>query len=224
MYFKAKTVFKVLIQHGPRDAAKFMRDYMSISREIKLTISEIIKRNAIENPGVAFQKYLDVNHWVCECLWRAYNLDIHNSTRKMRVLDIGTGAGYFPYVCRYYGHEVEAIDVPDNEMYNDIVRALGIRRHHQKLEALHDLCVSARYDLITGFMICFNNHNRSNVWHVEQWDYFLKSIISNNLLPKGRIFLSMNPEKGPVPVHRDLIEFFRRSGADVNGLQVSIAL
>ena len=43
-------------------------------------------------------------------------------------MDIGAGPGYFCYLCNYFGHEAEALDLGDHPVYNDLIPFLGIQR------------------------------------------------------------------------------------------------
>lgn len=107
-------------------------------------------------------------------------------------------------------------------MYNQIVDALAVTRHEQRIEADSILSANQKFDLITGFMVCFNNHNRSDLWHISEWDQFLDNVIQRNLSRGGRIFFALNPEKDKNPIDLDLVAFFRGRGAQVDGLHVSL--
>jgi hypothetical protein len=219
--FLPKTYIKLLLSHGVGNSFRFMSDFMKLRKDIKRRIAGIDEQFRIDNPGVAYQKYLDVDYWLYECLRRVYLLQLHKGPAK-KIIDLGTGAGYFPFVCRYYGHDAEALDVPDNEMYNRIIHELGIKRYGQYIYANKDLDVDKKYNLITAFMICFNNHKSPGLWHIKEWAYFLKSVSEKNLEPGGKIFLSFNAESDEEPVSKDLISYFKTKQAKVNGIEVSL--
>ena len=151
---------------------------------------------------------------------RYYFLGLNKTRGSKVILDLGTGAGYFTFICNYYGHRAEAIDVPDNPMYNEIIKELGITRHAQYIAAFKDLDVNRQYDLITAAMICFNNHKTPNVWHIKEWDYFLKSVSTRNLKPNGKLFLSFNSESEEVPIDKELLEYFVLNNGELNDLEV----
>ena len=58
-------------------------------------------RDASPDPG--YSKYLDIKTWMKRALYNVYELGLHRARQKS-ILDLGTGCGYFPYVCNYFGH------------------------------------------------------------------------------------------------------------------------
>jgi hypothetical protein len=220
--FFPRTYLTILATRGIKPSFTFIADFIHLKKDIGKKISAISKQYKIDNPGVAYQKYLDVDFWVYESLRRVYLLGLNKKTSSKKILDLGTGAGYFPYICKYYGHDAEALDVPDNEMYNQIIKELGIKRYTQYIYAYKDLDIAKKYDLITAFMICFNNHKSPGLWHIDQWTYFLKSVSEKNLVPGGKVFLSFNAETDEEPVSRELVSYFITKQAKVNGIEVSL--
>lgn len=208
---------EVLSKCGIGQFARFWTDYLSLRRDLSLNLAPIAGRHKIKAPGISFQKYLDVDYWLFEHMVRCYQLGLHNVGRKLHILDIGTGAAYFPFICRFYGHEVEAVDVDDNPMYNEIVKTLGIKRYEQFIHSYSDLVTTKRYDFITAFMICFNCHMQPDLWHVPEWEYFLGSLHANNLNPGGEVYLSFNAETPEEPVSKDLLAYFSANNALVDG-------
>ena len=222
LYLVPKSFFSILFTRGFKSASRFVSDFRRLRKGIRARLANVIERYKIDNPGIAFQKYLDIDRWVYESQKRVYFLGLDNTNSKKCILDLGTGAGYFPYICNYYGHKAEALDVPDNDMYNQIVGELGINRYTQYIKAYKDLDVNNQYDLITGFMICFNNHKMPDVWHIKEWDYFLKSISNKNLKPNGKVFLSFNEESKEEPVKKDLLAYFVANHGELKNLEVSL--
>lgn len=65
---------------------------------------------------------------------------------SMRVLDVGAGAGFFAYVLRRKGIDIDGIE--PNEAYSTFAHTtLGLERIRRG--GLHDLAASGQYDLIT---------------------------------------------------------------------------
>ena len=205
MYFLPKVFLQIFFSEGPGHALKFLSNFRKIRTEIRSRLSGIMEEYRLKNPGIAYQKYLDLDYWVLECMRRFYRLGLHKESAGKKILDLGTGAGYFPFVCNYYGHRAEALDVPDNEMYNNTIRALGINRYQQYIRA---------------FMICFNNHKTPQVWHIKEWDFFLKTIAEKNLNKGGNLFFSFNAESEEEPVSRELLGYFSNHQAVINGCEV----
>jgi SAM-dependent methyltransferase len=148
-------------------------------------------KDADSTPG-GYSKYLDIFSWMMHKLTYFYLLDLHKM-KPLRILDLGTGTGFFPYICSLYGHKVIALDVDTVPMYNDICKFLRIDRRiwrivkFEKLPALGD-----RSDLVTAFMVTFNQHNRSDEWGVDEWRFLLNDLQCNQLVNGGRIFLNLN--------------------------------
>lgn len=219
-YLVPKTFFTILFGGEFKSAFQFVSDYRILRRSIHNKLANIIEQHKVDDPGIAFQKFLDIDRWVYESMRRVYFLGLNNSKRKMTILDVGTGTGYFPFICNYYGHRAEALDIPDNEMYNEITRELGITRFTQYIKPYKDLHVNNQYDLITAYMICFNNHKTPDVWHIKEWDYFLKSVCRKNLRPGGNLFFSLNEETEEEPVRKELLDYFVSNHAEIKNLDV----
>jgi len=207
---------------GMEQTFAFWSDYAKLKRELARVLAPTIERHRVGNPGIAFQKYLEIDYWLFENMRRCFLLGLHKSARKRKILDIGCGAAYFLFVCRYYGHEVEGLDVADNEMYNEIVAALGIKRYTQHICKYSDLQTNERYDLVTAFMICFNCHDQPDLWQSQEWEYFLTSLHGRNLRSGGEVFLSFNCEKTGEPIRRDLMAYFAARNAEVEGIRVHL--
>lgn len=149
-------------------------------------------RDADPDPG--WSKYLELRAWTRIAVERALGLALDRGP-ACDVLDLGTGCGYFPFVCRHYGHRAHALDLDDNALYNEMVELLAIDRRPCAIEAgvaLPDL--GTRFDWVTGFMVCFNNHKRDDLWGPSEWQFFLDDVRGRLLKPGGHLHLELNPE------------------------------
>ena len=208
-------ICEITTNHGVLFLFKFLIDFLKIRNEISKILLNISIKYKSDNPGESYEKYLDSNVWIFECLLRFYRLNLHKLKHKINILDLGTGAGYFPFICRFYGHNVESIDIPDNEMYNEIIDAFKLYRYGQYITYNSFLITHNRYNLISAFMICFNEHKKSNLWHIMEWETFLNNIKNNNLTHNGEIYLSFNAESFEEPVNRELLSYFESRNGDV---------
>lgn len=139
-----------------------------------------------------YSKYLDLRRWMAIALWHCARLGLHRS-RPLQILDIGTGAGYFPYVCSFYGHKVVALDLDIIPMYNEICAFLNVDRRTWRVEKGHALPdLGMKFDLLTAFMIKFNNHPSSNQWSADEWRFMLADLKTNQCAENGRLVLSFN--------------------------------
>jgi len=169
------------------------------------------------------EKWFDIKARLPANLRRIYRLGLQTSKQRMKVLDIGGGAGYFCYLCRYFGHEAETIDVGDHEEYNDCVSFFNIRRTIWRVERFKRLPpVEKRFDIVTAFLITFNKHNMNeeDLWKCDAWEFFLNDLAHNVLTKTGQVFLVMNQLRDGTHYDSDLVNYFISRGAKVNGREV----
>jgi len=169
-----------------------------------------------------YSKYLDLRKWFCQKLTYVYLVGLHRS-RPLKILDLGTGPGYFPYLCALFGHEVQALDLDTVPMYNDLCRFLRVKRTTWRINSFQPLPnLGTRFDLITAFMIKFNQHDLPDEWSVKEWEFMLHDLQTNQLNPNGRIFLDFNTCRDGTWFHDSLIKFFVSRSARVYRCHVDI--
>src|SRR5256884_3084448 len=176
---------------------------------------QIRQRYAVEDPGEDWPKYLDLDRWIEINIRRIREIEL-DLTRPKRILDLGCGAGYFLYIAQLLGHRGIGLDMDRVAMFRDITRLLGVRRVVQRIDALRPLPdFGQKFDLITAFMICFNNHKMPDLWKVPEWDFFLDDL-AKHLKPRGRVWLELNQEYDGTFYTPELKEFFQKHGARIN--------
>jgi SAM-dependent methyltransferase len=182
----------------------------------------IHERHAIKDPGSTWPKYLDLKKWMEVNLTRVRRLELDHGRRR-QVLDIGSGAGYFLYICKWLGHEALGIDIDEVPMYPEMTRLLGLERVVWRIQAFVPLPdLGRRFDLITAFMICFNNHNQDDLWGVPEWDFFLDDL-TNHLRHGGRVWLELNRQRDGTFMTDELRKFFQNWGACIDENQVTFS-
>jgi len=173
-------------------AIKIVKEYMTRShreddfREILATIDlcgfkslKDIYEDTSPTPG--YSKYLNIEEWLEIKLKEVYRMGL-NKPPCLEILDIGTGAGYFPYICKHFGHNTKAVDLDIVPMYYDVIQFLGIDRVVYEIKAYETMPnFGKKFNLITAFAICFANHRQSGVWKVAEWSFFLKDLANNHL-------------------------------------------
>jgi SAM-dependent methyltransferase len=182
----------------------------------------IYQRYAVDDPGEDWPKYLDLPHWIDVNIRRIreIELDILISRKRIRILDLGCGAGYFAYIAQLLGHDVVGLDLDYRPMFAESTRLLGVRRviwRVQPFVPLPDL--GDKFDLVTAFLICFNNQKKTNVWGVPEWEFFLDDL-SRHLTPRGRVWLELNPEYDGTFYTPELRQFFEHRGAKIENQRV----
>jgi Ribosomal protein L11 methylase len=175
----------------------------------------IRQRYAVANPGADWPKYLDLDRWIEINIRRIRELELDFS-RPKRILDLGCGAGYFLYIAQLLGHSGLGLDMDRVAMFRDITRLLGVRRVVQRIEGFRPLPdLGQKFDLITAFMICFNDHKMPGLWKVPEWDFFLDDL-AKHLKPRGRVWLELNQEYDGTFYTPELKEFFQKRGARID--------
>ena len=147
------------------------------------------------SPSLMDLKYFDTEYWLEDALRRAYRLDIPKGLYG-RILDIGTGFGYFPYICEYFGHTAHAIDREGHGLYDAATGILGLTRRHHTVTAFQPVATpdddTDGYDLITAFQIAFDRPTLETLWGADDWDYFIRDMLDNRLRDGGRLHLELN--------------------------------
>ena len=180
---------------------------------------QIYERYAVDDPGEDWPKYLDLPRWIDVNIRRIRDVELDIVTRK-RILDLGCGAGYFAYIAQLLGHEVVGLDLDDLPMFAESTQMLGVRRviwRVQPFVPLPDL--GDKFDVVTAFMICFNNHKQPDLWGVPEWEFFLDDL-SRHLTPRGRVWLELNREYDETFYTPQLREFFESLGAKIDNHRV----
>src|SRR5215217_6679856 len=72
-----------------------------------------------------------------------------------------------------------------------------------------------KFDLVTAFMICFNNHKMPGLWKSPEWEFFLNDL-SKHVTPRGRVWLELNEEYDGTFYTPELKTFFEERGAQIN--------
>jgi SAM-dependent methyltransferase len=180
---------------------------------------QIRQRYAVADPGADWPKYLDLDRWIGVNIRRIRQLEL-DVARPKRILDLGCGAGYFLYIAQLLGHSGVGLDMDRLPMFREITQLLGVQRVVQRIEAFHSLPNFGRkFDLITAFMICFNNHKMPGLWGVSEWEFFLDDL-AKHLKPGGRVWLELNQEYDETFYTPQLKEFFQKRGAKIDEQKV----
>lgn len=182
-------------------------------------LEAIVGRYEIEGASEGWSKYLELDQWIEVNLGRVRELSLDRGPRR-RILDLGCGAGYFLAICQQLGHEVIGLDLDRVPMFREMTEALGVTRVVSRVQPFVPLPdLGARFDLITAFMICFNDHKSANLWGVEEWDFFLDDL-ARLLAPAGRVCLELNRESDGTHYTRELKELFEQRGAEIRAGRV----
>ena len=180
---------------------------------------QIRRRYTVADPGADWPKYLDLDRWIGVNIRRIRQLEL-DVARPKQILDLGCGAGYFLYIAQLLGHSGVGLDMDRLPMFREITRLLDVRRVVQRIAAFRPLPnFGQKFDVITAFMICFNNHKMPGLWGVPEWEFFLDDL-AKHLKPRGRVWLELNQEYDETFYTPQLKEFFKKRGAKIDEQKV----
>jgi len=190
---------------------------------VSLSELNIIKTKYINlDPEPGSSKYLNYEIWIPKFIKYTIELNLNNS-KPINILDLGSGPGYFGFVCQNYKHNVRTLDLPDNPIYNELVDLFGVERTIYRINAFEKIpTFDIKFDLVTAFAICFNNHATDKLWGVKEWDYFISDIKDNATKKNARIFLEFNQESDGLYFPKELYEYFISINAIIKNNSVLI--
>lgn len=171
-------------------------------------------------PGSAqINRFEDIVYWIEINTERAQDLWLDRAP-PLRILDLGSGAGYFLYVCKHLGHDVLGFDTDREPLFGATTELLGVGRVIGRIERqtpLPDL--GAKFDLVTAHRICFHRIGkvRQGVeWSITDWKFFIDDMRSRFLNDNGRLLLDFNPRPdGSSFFTPELRKFFKSQGARI---------
>lgn len=205
-------VFNRAVERINRDEVRKLQAYV---REESETLMPL--------PGF---KYLDLPWYLLNKARWVVALDLDRRPPE-RILDLGVGAGHFPFLAKSFGHEVIGIDMA-NDLYARLLALYGVPRHVQMIIPGTALPECGSFDLVTAFQTTFNRPvaraklgRTSTYWTVDEWNWFFGELARRSRFP-ARIFFELNHQ--PMPDtgedHAEtLMDLFERNGATVHRRQ-----
>jgi SAM-dependent methyltransferase len=179
---------------------------------------EMLRRRHLDDRSGSPSKYLDLDRWIMINARRAVALGLAEVDQQRRVLDIGTGCGYFPLVCKHLGHEVVALDCADRgQLFRDVADLLGVDVVTYDVKPFAGMPSIGMFDVIGAFMITFNGHCSDAVWGSHEW-YWLFNALEAMLRRGGTMVFELNREPSSnVCYTPELESFFADRGGRFSG-------
>src|SRR5438477_5222397 len=164
-------------------------------------------------------RFEDVVYWIEINIERAQDLWLDRAP-PMRIVDLGCGAGYFLYVCKYFGHDVLGFDTDNEALFRATTALLDVARVIDRIERqTHRPDLGAKFDLVTAPRICFHRVGCGPVgleWSPADWEVFINDTRTRFLNENGRLLLDFNPRPdGSSFFTPELREFFLSQGARI---------
>src|SRR5260370_290748 len=171
-------------------------------------------------PGLPrINRFEDVVYWIEINIERAQDLWLDRAP-PLRILDLGCGAGYFLYVCKYFGHHVLGFDTDNEPLFRATTELLDVRRVIGRVERQNPLPdLHQKFHLVTAHRICFHRIGRVRdgvEWSPADWEFFISDIRTRFLNENGRLLLDLNPRPdGSSFFTSELRRFFLSQGARI---------
>src|ERR1700746_995682 len=193
-----KTLRKIYLDPAARSQFTERKRKLSVEKlmaQLDQRELERIRLQYAEGSDSIWPKYLDARKWLVRNIDYAERFGwFLNPPRD--TLDLGCGAGYFLFVMRQLGSNVLGLDLED-PIFNEILKVLQIPRVPFRItrqEKLPDFA-GRKFDVITAWMICFNNYDRDDtIWGPQDWDYLLNDL-TEKLTADGRIVFYFNAQR-----------------------------
>lgn len=201
-----------------RDAIGYLRDLFSLYRSIDRAAFSGM-RQRLSQRELGYRKYLQLDFMLPYNLYRYYTMELQRPRPGMRVLDIGTGGGYFPMICKHFGYDVQTLDVDTWEIFNEMTRFFGLERAVHRVRAFEPIpAFEDRFDVITALQTTFNLPSKDEVWNSREWEFFLDDLRDNHLRSGGVIHVDLNrASKYEAHYDQELLDFFVAQKASIDG-------
>jgi SAM-dependent methyltransferase len=219
-----RKVEKIFNGAGVASARKYVRRWLN-PPNFPLNRQRILETIDLERFGevrrryaqARWSKFLDLESWIDINLITIKRCGLDTGQRQ-RILDLGCGAGYFAYIAQLLGHDCIGLDINDDPMFVELSRLLGIQRMVWRIEACKPLPSfdGKKFDLGTGYRVCFNNHKRPDLWGVADWEFFLNDL-ARHIAPNGRVWLELNLGADGTFYTPQLERLFVARKADIKG-------
>ena len=181
--------------------------------------AEFSKRYPVGPEYPSINRFADAAYWIGISVERAQDLWLDRSA-PLHILDLGCGAGYFVYVCRFLGHECIGLDVDEQPLFREATQLLQVPRivfRITRRQSLPDL--ANRFDLVTAYRICFykmfGENGRIALWRPEDWKFFLNDVRTHVLKAGGKIILDFNPIGDGSYYSPEVGTFFKAQGGRI---------
>ena len=122
-----------------------------------------------------------------EC-FRAMGLETRDNKQ---ILDIGAGVGYFPWLCKHFGHTCDFTDCMPPKFYKLVWTELGLNPEHIELciAGGTNFSLPRSYDIITAHRTVFDMF--AYHWYVDEYKNFLRNC-AEYLHDDGFVFIKTN--------------------------------
>ena len=141
-----------------------------------------------------------------------------------RVLDIGSGPGWFVWLLRMMGHEahgMEPLSCDPSMTKVNMTQLLHIRPVDHRIQPLTRMPPpTCKYDVISAFLLCFDQTcgglepTKEHGWSTTDWQFWLTDVMCHFLAPGGSALLQLQPYANRSATN--MLEAARRINSDAS--------
>lgn len=159
-----------------------------------LTVDKVINHVGRDKIAKTFQltqnRYIGsaVEKYIREKLSVAHYLNLHQSKNK-KLLDIGTGVGWFPYICKLYNHTCLGTDIENRKDYDPVYKLLDIKIKEVLVYSQQKIDINDKFDYIVSLRSFIGS--RPTAFNLEDWKFFLTNM-NEHILDNGGLYLGCN--------------------------------
>jgi len=167
--------------------------------------------------GPGKRKYLDTERFQREARSDALAIRLDELPEKT-ILDVGTGPGHFPIVCREMGHTCFCMD-KEGKFFEGLRKQNGMEMlgEHYIEPMVPFPKLRMDFDIVTLFRVPFNLVlSEQRLFSIPEWEFFLDDVRDNLLKPRGRLVLKLQKHfnvAGLTAKSPELIDLFMSRGA-----------
>ncbi len=201
-----------------RIEAVFLKGAAAIDRETfrKFQADLLALGDAVFQKAGGQYNYLDIARYLAIKAHHVVELRLDRAS-PLKILDLATGGGHFPFLAKQYGHEVIGIDL-NIPIYAKILGLYSVERIAQPIIRMQRMPVAGPFDVITALRPMFNRSlgdPTHRFWTIDEWIWFIEYLCSLLRYP-GRIYFSLNryfvQQRDTCD---DLLDLFEANGASV---------
>lgn len=151
-------------------------------------------KHGLETYGKTGKYLRKINDYFPEKMQCYQAMGLDGSSPK-DVIDIGTGVGYFPWLCDQHGHNCDYTDSDPLPFYTGAHKLLGLKGGFTNLKIVGQqrFDLSKSYDIITAHRTVFDIFDYH--WYVDEWRHFLINC-ADFLNEGGMVFIKTNLVQG----------------------------
>lgn len=160
-------------------------------------------------------KYYNLPVHIAHAVWQAKELGLYEAGRKLRIVDLGTGFGYFPLVCDSIGHTATGLDWDRWKVYEGISKDIRIDRREWVVTPDEPMPeIDMPVDVVTAFRpVFYYDFEHDTLWAEQKWNRFFRNL-ERQLHEQGTVYIGRNRLSDGQKSHFEVMaKYFKRIGA-----------